>query len=509
MTEVGKNAWILLFACILSTPPFTSCSREITTCNLYSTGECAQHCHKHSKDGKESCALTCRKHENGTVVKLCNQLCDPSDDNSKKCSFHCSATKECVQQCVSGHCRKMICSRNHGNCEQHCTGGSCKKMLCHSEHCFQHCRTGGCNMECGRHVKYCEQICPGGNCQIKCAAKICRAYCPTGSCDMTGPNKKIQTRCDIRDRNQCAQTCNKYGCYCKGDSHFTHCKQACKGKVCLSIACHSKVCRQNCGSNCSLTCSAESCRQECTGSGCVLSCGGSVNVCHQYCKGGGCIFNCAAKKCINDCEPSGTCIFNDVGERPGLHLDIKCDYRHNGQCEPSCRDCLHGEKDLTCTGTDGGKCNQNCVGGLCKNVKCMSANHCLQNCPGGQCQNMDCHSRHCDQRCSGGSCEKMQCTSENCTQVCLGNCNKMICNSRTCEQLCYLGRCTFECGENVTTCKQTCYAGFCNFKCQGKNCAQVCPKGVCFSVIDNSGSSSRLRYLYSILLFLLALCKLL
>ena len=500
MTTANRNAWLLFLLYIILNLQIAYGS--IRTCNLNFDGsECVQHCGKTKPNGEESCSLWCKKN-NGTAVEYCNQVCDPSDGNTKKCSFHCDAGKECVQQCTQGHCKHMKCARSRGYCEQYCTGGGCKTMVCQSEFCFQNCRTGGCNMRCGPHVKYCEQVCTGGNCQITCEGKTCRAYCPTGTCETRGPNSAVQTQCSIKsvkdNKQQCVQHCDSNGCYCKADFRYKDCKQACKKETCRSITCHSKTCRQDCGSNCSLTCSANRCVQECSGSGCVFSCSGNVNYCEQICKKGHCEFNCDAKKCVNSCEPSGTCIFNEIGDRRGSHLDAKCDYRHNGQCEPPCKSCVYGQHDLKCTGTNGDKCDQNCLGGLCQNVKCSSKKSCLQNCPGGKCGNMDCRSKICNQRCSGGNCAKMQCNAKNCTQVCLGNCGKMVCNSPVCEQYCFLGGCDFECGHNSTICRQKCFSGQCSFSCHGKICQRTCPECV-NNIVDSSAAASAREYLYIIL----------
>ena len=513
MTAVNKNTWLLLL--VFTVLSFQAAYSSIKTCNLYSNGpECVQHCGKTKPNGKEICSLSCKKN-NGSAVDYCNQVCDPSDENSKKCSFHCDARKECVQQCTQGHCRHMKCARSRGYCEQYCTGGACKNMVCHSDVCFQNCRTGGCNMRCGPHVKYCEQVCTGGNCQITCEGKTCRAYCPTGTCQTHGPNSAIQTQCSKSGNQVCVQACDSNGCYCKSDSHYTECKQACQGETCRSIACHSKKCKQNCGSNCSLTCSAEECEQECSGSGCVFSCSGNVGVCRQTCKKGHCVFNCAAERCINDCIPTGTCTFNEIGDHRGSHLDAKCDYRHNGQCEPPCKDCVYGGKALLCTGRNAEKCDQKCLGGFCKNVKCSSQKSCTQNCPGGKCTNMDCRSKICTQRCSGSNCAMMKCTAQNCLQVCLGNCAKMFCNASECEQHCFLGNCNLECGSNVTLCRQTCYLGNCKLASKAKHWHRIekCPDGICpafnveVSFLDKDRStgshvSATSRYLYSILIVL-------
>ena len=500
MTAVVKrNAcyWLLLVFC--TSFAWQTAYSSIKTCNLNSEPpECVQHCDRSVK-GKESCSLSCKKN-NGTAIAYCNQVCDPADGNGKKCSFHCHAVKECVQQCTLGNCKHMKCARNKGYCEQYCTGGGCKNMVCHSDYCFQNCRSGGCNMRCGPHVKYCEQICTGGRCQIACEGKICRAYCPQGTCKTTGPNSAIQTKCNIKNGHRCVQSCNPNGCYCKTSGHYTHCKQACEGESCKSITCHSKTCRQDCGSNCSLTCSADTCIQECSGSGCTFQCSGNVRTCRQICKKGHCEFNCGAKQCDNECYPTGTCTFNEIGDKTGSHLDAKCNYRHNGQCEPQCKACVHGNKDLKCDGKNGGKCNQNCLGGLCKNVKCTSKNQCTQNCPGGRCGNLDCQSGICDQRCSGGGCAKIQCTANNCTQVCLGNCTRMVCNAPVCDQYCYLGGCNLECDHNVSVCRQTCYSGQCNFVCNGRNCQRNCPEGICVAAVHGAAMVVFPQYLYIMLI---------
>ena len=499
MTTANKKAWLLIL--VYTIPIVQIAYSSIKTCNLNSRGpECVQHCGKNRPNGKEICSLSCKKN-NGSAVEFCNQVCDPSDGDSKKCSFHCDATRECVQQCTQGHCKHMKCARGRGYCEQYCTGGACKNMVCHSDHCFQNCRTGGCKMRCGPHVKYCEQVCTGGNCQITCEGKECRAYCPTGTCEIRGPNSAIQTQCSSRnDKQLCIQVCDSSGCYCKSNAHYRSCKQACKGETCRSITCHSKNCRQDCGSNCTLTCSADHCDQVCSGSGCVLSCSGNVKTCKQTCKKGHCEFNCAAKECFNECHPSWSCTFNRIGDRQGSHLDAKCDYRHNGQCEPPCKDCVYGGKDLKCTGDKGEKCDQNCLGGLCNNVKCSSKKKCKQTCPGGKCRNMDCRSGICDQRCSGGQCAKMQCTAKNCSQVCLGNCEKVVCNSPVCEQYCFIGGCNLKCGKNTTLCKQTCYSGKCSLEWEAKKYIKTCYGGDCS--VDDSGVDTVHQYLYCILIAL-------
>ena len=291
--------------------PFTTAATPTPTCSSHNGTNvtCQAACLRQPcQDTKWSCngtlLSTC---EQSCYDKSCNQLsCDELAQECKQFCIECQSMRcnsaECYQRCTAGYCHNMTCNAALF-CEQLCN--YCRYQLCSdSKHCTQTCLKSNCSLEC-LQSQTCLQHCYGDGCLASCLGNTdCFQTCyPEGNCThLICESDFCSQKC--ADRSAC-DLLRCRGEYCKQETYVENSKLECTSSYCHDQLSHV--------SNTFLTCDSVkgSCVQNCSGSGCEMSCGKDVKVCEQYCYGGNCSMRCApgSEKCTMEC-PGGKCIFS-------------------------------------------------------------------------------------------------------------------------------------------------------------------------------------------------------